>query len=60
MAQESLLGTVAANAAAAGLAGLALVGERSPAAEQAAKEANRLGLFMVALKALQGEHAGKE
>ncbi|MGI9403986.1 MAG: LpxI family protein [Hyphomicrobium sp.] len=60
LVQESALGPAVANAAAAGLAGLALIGERSPAADQAAKEANRLGLFMVALKALQGEHAGKE
>jgi len=60
LAQEVALGPAVGNAAAAGLAGLALIGERSPAAEHAAKEANRQGLFLVALKPLQGEHAGKE
>jgi len=59
LAQEAALATVAANAADAGLAGLALIGERSSAAEQAAKEANRLGLFMAVLKSSQGQHAGK-
>lgn len=54
LAQEVDLEPAVANAAAAGLAGLALIGERSPAAQKAAKEANRLGMFMVVLRALPG------
>ncbi|GAG96890.1 unnamed protein product [marine sediment metagenome] len=54
MAQEVDLEPAVANAAAAGLAGLALVGEPCPAVEKAAKEANRLGMFMVVLRALPG------
>ncbi len=59
LARDSMLGPAVADIAAGGLAGLAVIGERSPVAEQAAKEANRLGMFMVMLKALQGERAGK-
>ncbi len=59
LAQEDAIGPAVASAAAAGLAGLALMGERSSAAQHAAEEANRLGLFMVVVRALQGEHEGK-
>ncbi|MEE9546377.1 MAG: UDP-2,3-diacylglucosamine diphosphatase LpxI, partial [Hyphomicrobium sp.] len=54
LAQEVDLEPAVANVAAAGLAGLALVGEPCPAVEKAAKEANRLGMFMVVLRALPG------
>lgn len=54
VAQDVALGPAISGAAASCLAGLAIVGERSSSAERAAKDANRLGLFVVMLRALPG------
>jgi DUF1009 family protein len=50
LTQEADLPAAVASAAAAGLAGLALIGERSHEVQKAAEEANRLGMFMVVLR----------
>lgn len=50
LTQEADLPAAVASAAAAGLAGLALIGECSHEVQKAAEEANRLGMFMVVLR----------